>query len=196
MQIAKRNIQCNLGPTKMVTMLKVGLSFEWLYIRIGIIVVQVSFDLFVAQTLFDIFILTLKHFLLVRQIIPLRVALWLCQKLPKYGEASRAYDRSYQSYTLHVPTTTYNPLYVFFCKVSQFSRNEHRLEAKKHRLRNQTVTGSEAKVGVWPRGRGLLLPHLLLPPHPRVKLPRKNALCARQGELRTGKVRKQKFRSV
>ena len=130
MQIAKRNIQCNLGPTKMVTMLKVGLSFEWLYIRIGIIVVQVSFDLFVAQTLFDIFILTLKHFLLVRQIIPLRVALWLCQKLPKYGEASRAYDRSYRSYTLHVPTTTYNPLYVFFCKVSQFSRNEHRLEAK------------------------------------------------------------------
>ena len=106
MQIAKRNIQCNLGPTKMVTMLKVGLSFEWLYIRIGIIVVQVSFDLFVAQTLFDIFILTLKHFLLVRQIIPLRVALWLCQKLPKYNEASRAYDRSYLSYTLHVPTTT------------------------------------------------------------------------------------------
>ena len=137
-----------------------------------------------------------KIFLFVLQIIPLRVALWLCQKLPKYGEASRAYDRSYRSYTLHVPTTTYNPLYVFFCKVSQFSRNEHRLEAKKHRLRNQTVTGSEAKVGVWPRGRGLLLPHLLLPPHPRVKLPRKNALCARQGELRTGKVRKQKFRSV
>lgn len=47
-----------------------------------------------------------KIFLFVRQIIPLRVALWLCQKLPKYGEASRAYDRSYLSYTLHVPTTT------------------------------------------------------------------------------------------